>query len=70
MIEHKNAWLRVIDEALVAAHIGTASESDDYQTAKKKLGELIDWHVADEEIEELFWTEVERRQRQYRQRSK
>lgn len=46
MIEHKNAWLRAIDEALVNAHLGFASVSDDYDTAKRKLGELIDWHVA------------------------
>lgn len=46
MIEHKNAWLRALDEALVSAHLGFASVSDDYDTAKRKLGELIDWHVA------------------------
>lgn len=39
-------WLRAVDEALVAAHIGIASESDDYDTAKRKLNALIDWHVA------------------------
>lgn len=46
MIEHKNAWLRAIDEALVDAHLGFASVSDDYDTAKRKLDSLIDWHVA------------------------
>lgn len=46
MGEHKNVWLRAIDEALVAAHLGIASGSDDYDTAKRKINALIDWHVA------------------------
>ncbi len=39
-------WLQAIDEALVTTHLGTAETSDSYDTAKRKLGELIDWHVA------------------------
>ncbi len=39
-------WLQAIDEALVTTHLGTAETSDSYETAKRKLGELIDWHVA------------------------
>ena len=39
-------WMRAIDEALVTTHLGTAEAADSYDTAKRKLGELIDWHVA------------------------
>jgi len=39
-------WMRAIDEALVTTHLGTAETSDSYETANRKLGELIDWHVA------------------------
>ena len=39
-------WMQAIDEAMVATHLGTAETSDSYDTAKRKLGELIDWHVA------------------------
>lgn len=45
MSEAPAGWLRAIDEALVAAHIGVASESDDFETARKNLNALIDWHV-------------------------
>ncbi len=38
-------WLRVIDEALVVAHIGVANESDTYEQAKAKLDNLIGFHV-------------------------
>lgn len=39
-------WIQAMDEALVTTHLGTAETSDSYDTAKRKLGELIDWHVA------------------------
>lgn len=38
-------WIRAIDEELVGTFIGVANVSDTYEVAKKKLGELIDWHV-------------------------
>ena len=39
------SWLRAIDEALVAAHIGVANASDTYEQAKAKLDSLIGFHV-------------------------
>lgn len=39
-------WIQAVDEALVVAHIGVADKSDSYDTAKRKLDELIDWHIA------------------------
>lgn len=38
-------WIRVVDEAMVGAHLGVADMADDYGTAKKKLNDLICWHV-------------------------
>ena len=38
-------WYRVVDEALVCAHIGVANITDDYATAQKKLNELICWSI-------------------------
>lgn len=38
-------WLRACDEEMVGAHIGVADASDDYATAKKKLHDLITWHI-------------------------
>ena len=38
-------WVRVIDEALVGAHLGVASIDDDYGTAKEKLNHLICWSI-------------------------
>ena len=38
-------WIRVIDEAMVGAHLGVADMADDYGTAKKKLNDLICWSV-------------------------
>ena len=38
-------WLRVIDEALIVAHIGVANNSDTYEQAKAKLNNLIGFHV-------------------------
>lgn len=40
-----SAWVRVIDEAMVCAHIGVADAADDYATAKDKLNKLICWEV-------------------------
>ena len=39
-------WLQAIDEALATTELGIADKSDSYDTAKRKLGELIDWHVS------------------------
>lgn len=38
-------WLRAIDEALVATHLGVANADDSYEDAKRKLYELICWHT-------------------------
>lgn len=38
--------MQAIDEAMVTTHLGTAEKSDSYDAAKRKLSELIDWHVA------------------------
>lgn len=38
-------WLRAIDEALVATHLGVADAADNYEEAKRKLNELICWHT-------------------------
>ena len=51
MVEQSNAqhvpegWLRAIDDALIAAHIGVASAEDSYEVAKRKLDALIGFHV-------------------------
>ena len=34
-------WLRVIDEAMVTHHLGVADPADDYETAKRKLNDLL-----------------------------
>lgn len=39
-------WLRAVDEALVVTHLGVANADDSYEDAKRKLNELICWHVA------------------------
>lgn len=39
------AWIHVIDEAMVCAHIGVADAFDDYATAKEKLNKLICWEI-------------------------
>jgi len=39
-------WMQAIDEALVTTHLGTAEMSDSYDTAKRKLDALINWHVS------------------------
>lgn len=43
---HNNVWLRVVDEAMVSRHIGIADAFDDYDTAKRKLQELLDWEFS------------------------
>ena len=35
------AWLRVIDEAMVTHHLGVAEPTDDYETAKRKMNNLL-----------------------------
>ena len=40
-----DGWLRAIDEALVATHLGVANADDSYEAAKRKLNELIGWHT-------------------------
>jgi len=36
---------KAIDQELICANIGCVCEGDDYETAQKKLSELIRWHV-------------------------
>ena len=38
-------WIRVIDEELLEACLGTASSLDSYETAREKLLNLISHHV-------------------------
>lgn len=35
------AWMRVIDEAMVTHHLGVAAPADDYETAKRKMNNLL-----------------------------
>ena len=39
-------WLTACDEEMIVANIGVAELSDSYEIARRKLGELIAWHVA------------------------
>jgi len=41
-----SGWHRAVDEEMVLTHLGVADLSDSYETAKKKLNDLIAWHVA------------------------
>ena len=41
----QSGWLRAVDEAMVCSHLGIADASDDYETAKKKLNDLIRWNI-------------------------
>ena len=41
----QKGWLYAIDDALVICSLGTAEPTDDYETARKKLYELIQWHI-------------------------
>jgi hypothetical protein len=34
-------WLRAIDEAMIDHHVGVADPADDYETAKRKLNNLL-----------------------------
>jgi hypothetical protein len=40
-----NVWERTVDEALVSAHLGVTCDEDTYETAKKKLNDLICWNI-------------------------
>lgn len=37
----ESSWLRAVDEALVTHHLGVAEPTDDYETAKRKLNNLL-----------------------------
>jgi len=39
-------WVRVIDDAMICSHLGVADEFDEYNTAHKKLNDLISWNIA------------------------
>lgn len=39
-----NNWYRVVDEALVCAHLGVANEDDSYEEAKRKMNILLAYH--------------------------
>jgi hypothetical protein len=39
-------WLRVIDEELIASHLGCIHEDDTYETAKRKMQTIINWNVS------------------------
>lgn len=39
------SWVRAVDEELINAHLGTASAGESYETARRKLGELIEWNI-------------------------
>lgn len=41
-----DAYRKAVDQGRVVAHLGTAEATDDDETAVRKLGELIDWHIA------------------------
>lgn len=38
-------WIRAVDEAMVGSHLGVANAYDSYEVSKKKLNDLICWHV-------------------------
>ena len=40
-LAEQEPWIRVIDEAMVSHHIGVADPADDYETAKRKLNNLL-----------------------------
>lgn len=39
-------WIQAVDEEMVVAHLGVADESDSYETAKRKLKQIIEWHIS------------------------
>lgn len=40
-VQEPVAWMRVIDEAMVTHHLGVADPGDDYETAKRKMNNLL-----------------------------
>lgn len=40
-----NPYQRAVDIELISAHLGIADSSDSYEDAKKKLNDLINWHI-------------------------
>lgn len=44
--QQPSGWHCAVDEEMVLTHLGVADPSDSYETAKKKLNDLIAWHVA------------------------
>lgn len=42
----RDPFRHAVEQELVCAHLGVAGENDDEETARKKLAELIDWHIA------------------------
>lgn len=38
-------WLRAIDNELVSTHLGVVEPSDTYENAKKKINDLLCWHI-------------------------
>lgn len=44
--QQPSGWHRAVDEEMVLTHLGISDPSDSYETAKKKLNDLIAWHVA------------------------
>jgi len=40
-----NAYEHAVDDELIVAHLGVTVPGDDYETARKKLQQLIDWHI-------------------------
>lgn len=43
--QRPDGWLLAADEEMVGAHLGIANEADTYEVAKKKLHDLICWHI-------------------------
>ena len=40
-----NPWQAAIDDELVAAHLGCTNDEVSYEYAKRRLNELIYWHI-------------------------
>lgn len=40
-----NVWQQAIDDELVAAHLGVAQDGVPLEYAKKRLNDLICWHI-------------------------
>ena len=40
-----NPWQAAIDDELVSAYLGCTNDEVTYEYAKKKLAELIQWHI-------------------------